>query len=130
LPPIWTRTLLELSITWLFVRISPDGETTIPVPAAWPRPPASVVLMTATAGSTADSMAPMFTPPVLGAPAPVAAKPTTPAPTTDAPTTARLRIQREGAAREPGDRAPGMAGIVAGEALNRLWSCCGEDEAP
>src|ERR1700712_2061239 len=47
--------LVESAITWLFVRISPDDEINIPVPAA--RPWASVVLMLTSAGSTFAAMA-------------------------------------------------------------------------
>src|SRR5262249_62096617 len=106
-------------------RPSPGGPPRAPVPAARPRPPASVVLMTATAGSTDDSMPSTFRPPdppELWAPAAVAAKPTTPAPMTDAPTTARPRIKREGAGRGRGDRVLDMGRIVVPEALSRLWN--------
>src|SRR5512132_2635644 len=118
-------------MTWLFVRISPDAERTMPVPAASPCPPASVVLMTATAGSTDDWMAPAFwfpEPPELWAPAPVVAKPTRPALTTAAVSTARPRRHRGGVVRARGDRGVGMACIIASEALNPLRNRCAEAE--
>jgi hypothetical protein len=115
--------LLALSMTWLFVRISPDDESTMPVPAASPCPPASVVLTTATAGSTDDSMAPVFRfpePPEVWAPAPVVAKPTRPAPTTNAARPASPRDKRREGAPERSERVLVMASILASEPLTPL----------
>jgi hypothetical protein len=58
--------LVDPVTTWLLVRISPDEETIMPVPAAWPLP--SVVLMSTIAGSTfaAIALALVLPEPVLG----------------------------------------------------------------
>src|SRR5262245_36267324 len=50
LPPMTTLMLVASAMTWLFVRISPVDEISMPVPAA--RPFRSVVLMLTIAGST------------------------------------------------------------------------------
>src|SRR5919108_1152913 len=56
--------LVDPVTTWLFVRISPVGLISIPVPAAWPLP--STVLMSTIAGRTLAAMASVLVVPVGG----------------------------------------------------------------
>src|ERR1700704_2554795 len=109
-------------MTWLFVRTTPDDVRTMPVPAAWPWPPARVVVISTTDGATFVAM-PFW----LGrgfcvgcAPAWVVVKPMTPAPTTSAAAAARPRNDRRG--RGGGGDASGlvMVGTLATEPLSRL----------
>src|SRR5262245_6033602 len=63
-----TLIVLASAITWLFVRISPSDEISMPVPAA--RPFASVVLMLTIAGSTFAAIALTSIEPVFVEPLP------------------------------------------------------------